>query len=571
MPRQPSDIANGHVNIDSDSPTETDELGRERYVRTLTHIIRTADTPLVVAIYGAWGTGKTSLMMQLRRSVDPTHDRSDNDMHRSQTVWFDPWMHQFDDSPALGLLHAAADQLDLTTNRRVVSALSRIAIALGEDIQLPFIGVRLGRILRIRDEIARDDFNRAEERARLREHFHDVLAAARGAGSDDRIVFFIDDLDRCQPKVALALLEALKLYLDLPGCVYVLGVDRGPLEAAVKSEYSGLELHAQSYLDKIIQLPFAIPPIDRDVMYSFVESRLPSELTGCVSMVSEAAMDEPRNVKRVVNSLLVNHQLATATAFPGGYEPRVLAMLVLIQTLAPDLYRQLRHSPSLIHELFESLRRIEEDEYETLDSNLWHLYVSPNLRLDKSLRAFDIPADMDLTPYVTLTSVSSTDGDQLLDPSGNAILLTYYEDAVVSAGLVRQFAAALRGFYWEVVTQTASAVSQKSLRGVVGVVAIIGPSWAAWSDLLAPTSDGVRPLGVDVLQHALEGGVPLVPVKIEDEPEHVTDPNARRSKITKYESFYGIEPLQVERSEIDQGIRKLHILLTELAKRPTRS
>jgi hypothetical protein len=41
--------------IDSDTPTERDDLGREPYVRTLARIVRTAETPLVIAIYGAWG------------------------------------------------------------------------------------------------------------------------------------------------------------------------------------------------------------------------------------------------------------------------------------------------------------------------------------------------------------------------------------------------------------------------------------------------------------------------------------------------------------------------------------
>ena len=60
--------------IDSDTPTERDDLGREPYVRTLARIVRTAETPLVIAIYGAWGAGKTSLMMQLRRQLDPGYD-----------------------------------------------------------------------------------------------------------------------------------------------------------------------------------------------------------------------------------------------------------------------------------------------------------------------------------------------------------------------------------------------------------------------------------------------------------------------------------------------------------------
>ena len=187
--------------IDSDAPTERDELGRHELLNALTRIVhKRATTPMVIALYGAWGTGKTSLLMQLRRQLDPGYDRSGGDGDRlAKTVWFDRWMHQFDDSPALGMLHSAVDQLGIGSQRNVQLALSKIAFAMAEDIQVPFIG-SVGKLLKIREELAEDDFNRREERARLKQHFYEVLRAT-GASDEQRVVFFIDDLDRCQPRV----------------------------------------------------------------------------------------------------------------------------------------------------------------------------------------------------------------------------------------------------------------------------------------------------------------------------------------------------------------------------------
>ena len=39
-----------------------------------------------------------------------------------------------------------------------------------------------------------------------------------------RIVVFIDDLDRCSPKKALEVLESIKVFLDIEGFIYVLGI-----------------------------------------------------------------------------------------------------------------------------------------------------------------------------------------------------------------------------------------------------------------------------------------------------------------------------------------------------------
>jgi hypothetical protein len=45
----------------NDEPTAEDELDRERFASTLADIVVSSATPLVVACYGTWGSGKTSL------------------------------------------------------------------------------------------------------------------------------------------------------------------------------------------------------------------------------------------------------------------------------------------------------------------------------------------------------------------------------------------------------------------------------------------------------------------------------------------------------------------------------
>ena len=510
--------------IDSDSPTERDDLGREPYVRTLARIVRTAETPLVIAIYGAWGAGKTSLMMQLRRQLDPGHDGPAAGEQHARTVWFDPWMHQFDDSPALALLHAAVDQLDLSmaARRNVVTALSKLAIALGEDIQLPFIGVRIGKLLKIREELAQDDFNRREQRARLRQHFHDVLAATGAA--DKRVVFFIDDLDRCQPAVALSLLEALKLYLDLRGCVYVLGVDREPLEAAVGAQYATLGLRTESYLDKIIQLPFAIPAISEAAMDGFVAKRLTDDLSVCAEILAAATADEPRSVKRLANSLLINHELAREATFETTYDPRILTMVVLIQNKAPDLYRQLRLDPSLITDLFASREPPPPPptgQPSEGQVGLWDLYVRENPRLERALMLVELPADLDLTPYITLTSIAPVvETSSTVVPEARRVYLNYRRSD--TGEWAARIATSLTELGWEVVRDMgvlpgddfAQAVSD-AVANSDAMLALIGPRWLEsapdGSMRLLDPADAVR---VELIR-AAELGLRIIPVLVD--------------------------------------------------------
>ena len=41
-----------------------------------------------------------------------------------------------------------------------------------------------------------------------------------------RLIVFVDDLDRCLPEKAVEVLEAIKLFLEVKGVVFVLGMDQ---------------------------------------------------------------------------------------------------------------------------------------------------------------------------------------------------------------------------------------------------------------------------------------------------------------------------------------------------------
>jgi hypothetical protein len=209
------------------------------------------------------------------------------------------------------------------------------------------------------------------------------------------------------------MLEALKLYLDSPNCVYVLGVDREPLEAAVTAQYGSLGLRTESYLDKIIQLPFAIPAIDEEGMNQLVQSAIPDHLAACRPVLQAAAADVPRDVKRMSNALLLSDRLAVRS-IGDGYRPEILALLILIQNQAPDRYRALRSDPERLHELYESRPQSDpsayaaEQDVETSPGEqklgMWQQFVSPRPRLQKGMLEVDLSdRTLDLTPYLTLT------------------------------------------------------------------------------------------------------------------------------------------------------------------------
>jgi KAP family P-loop domain len=94
----------------------------------------------------------------------------------------------------------------------------------------------------------------------------------------DRIVLYIDDLDRCDPEQVVNVLQAVHLLLAMPLFLVVVGVDPRWLLRALRTRYQGIlgagaveetdeslgfaESTPQNYLEKIFQVPFVLPEMN---------------------------------------------------------------------------------------------------------------------------------------------------------------------------------------------------------------------------------------------------------------------------------------------------------------------
>jgi TPR repeat protein len=325
----------------TDEATQDDEFGRDIYIGSLRQVIESAASPLVVALYGAWGSGKTSMMMRLREQLE---GQNSSGRRLAATVWFDPWEQSNDDQPAVSLLYAIRKDLNLENDPKVRHALVAIAQAVATEVQVPYLGISVNKITDAYRKLADEDVEKRTKQAELRARFGEVVEAAKEAAGSLPIVIFIDDLDRCRPATAVAILDAMKLFFNLPGCIFILGADRQHLEAALRAEYKGLEIPVNNYLDKIIQFPFTIPALTAKSVRSYIHNHTSTGLWDCAPMLASAAPNNPRHLKRLINSLTFLDYIARVSVFP-DYDNRVMCALTLIQNTAPELYEHLRNNP----------------------------------------------------------------------------------------------------------------------------------------------------------------------------------------------------------------------------------
>lgn len=96
--------------------------------------------------------------------------------------------------------------------------------------------------------------------------------------SEKPVVVFIDDLDRCSPKVVAEVFEAINLIMNNPAikekCYFILGFDAHIVASALDESYSSFngQFSGWYFLDKFIQMPFYIPIMSQEEKNHFVSS-----------------------------------------------------------------------------------------------------------------------------------------------------------------------------------------------------------------------------------------------------------------------------------------------------------
>lgn len=293
------------------------------------------ETPFAMAINGAWGSGKTSLLLRLKHMLDKPElaqkhrfansKEEAREFRTCKTVWFDAWKYNDENELLVALVRVILQtmQRDGLINKFTawLEDPSQPAYDLSMFInafEVSFGGLGAGLKFKLDPEKHKTP-SRFEEYTAFFDYFdeafgrllnlwvYDKAEVSEDALKKGALVIFIDDLDRCMPDKTVQVLEALKLFFDKRGCIFVLGADIKIVQAAVESHYKNIGITGESakdYLEKIIQLRFDLPPILGDAMEKHLRSQGVNEamLKRWQALVAAAEVN-PRRVKSVINDL----------------------------------------------------------------------------------------------------------------------------------------------------------------------------------------------------------------------------------------------------------------------------
>lgn len=224
-----------------------DYFDRQPHAEMLCDVLVSAEPPAIVALNGEFGSGKSTF---LKMCASVMAER------KITVVEIDAWQQRYTGDALVDLMGALSDAVpdERVLMRKIFECAGRIARNVAWRV-IDDVGHNL-----IDPDVMADGRTAAadlwrsfkEARAELR----DTLASI-AAKHDGRIVFLIDELDRCPPAYALDMLDRVRNVLDIRGVVVLYGITRSQLVNAVKQE-QGTECDAGAYLarffDREIQL-----------------------------------------------------------------------------------------------------------------------------------------------------------------------------------------------------------------------------------------------------------------------------------------------------------------------------
>ena len=250
--------------IDSAEPFKHDRLNRRARVDSLCQRIQDDPGPLVVAVNGGFGSGKSVFL-----KMCAAHLRLGD-----TTVYeFDAWQESHTNNPIIDLVSA------LKKREPAFKRLLKIAVDMGSPMSAvvePVAGIgsvaAWWRRTRRKTDRESSQFDTWQNVSKQRESFRAELQKT-AAKQDHNIVVLVDELDRCFPHQALQVLNVIRHLFDVAGVVVVIAMNQKELEHRVKQIY-GHDSKADIFLARFWDLPITLQSLASCEMDSYLNSAI---------------------------------------------------------------------------------------------------------------------------------------------------------------------------------------------------------------------------------------------------------------------------------------------------------
>lgn len=264
---------------------EKNIIGRNTEIINFIRLLDSIKSNFSIAIDNDWGTGKTFFVKQAKMILDAYNEHSYDyelsnleriknvidikniDLHLA--VYYNAWENDNQKSPLLSLIYEIIKVAKIDTNKTDISINKEKIIKDGlSAIVKHFSGIDIKELLKCVETEAKDIFKEIKGQKSIKEQVDNILNNLL-LEHGERLVIFIDELDRCRPTFAVELLEQIKHYFDNDKITFVFSKNIKQLQYTIK-KYYGEAFEAKRYLDKFFDLTISLNEINVIEYFNFV-------------------------------------------------------------------------------------------------------------------------------------------------------------------------------------------------------------------------------------------------------------------------------------------------------------
>lgn len=327
---------------------DEDELNRRNFASLLGKTILNYENEesLVVGLLGGWGYGKTSI---LNMTIDYINIDSGMNDQKCLIMEFNPWLF----SNQNNIIKKFFDELTITLDDEKINGKIK-----------SYMQKLIPPILSLSSLI---DPNRVKSLIEISEYFDDVSSEEISLNNikndldellcakNKKIIVIIDDIDRLFDFEIRQIFQLVKSVADFPNIIYLLSFDRKHVIRALKKFQDN---SAAEYLEKIVQVSFDVPKIDKsdlerlflvylDEIIDKNDKRFNLRQFMNVFPSIKYFFKNLRDVKRYINTLKFN-----LAAIKDEVNIADFLGITCIQVFEPEVYYEIRDNKNLFAGIF---------------------------------------------------------------------------------------------------------------------------------------------------------------------------------------------------------------------------
>lgn len=234
---------------------DKDITSRNADIKRFISLLDEIEPPFSLCIDAPWGDGKTMFVKSVHMILEARNPNVDSDGGRNALSWavdesamkteasgflpvyFNAWMNDMLDNPLGSVIASMAADCEVDCDVSNNGMLQKAAAVLDS------IGGLLGRAPNVSTAVNEFSGNRLideyRNRRKLEEEISEFIDSTL-AERAEKLVLFIDELDRCRPEYAIRLLGDIKNLFENERVIIVYSMDLEQLANALEGFYGGL-------------------------------------------------------------------------------------------------------------------------------------------------------------------------------------------------------------------------------------------------------------------------------------------------------------------------------------------